>query len=99
MGFETAELTIFNSIFDYFNKIDLWKVHFDITIMNEFNQSVTGSTFINFKLNRKPYNGNCKIDSLYGIAYYTAFKIECQNWIDDDGYIIRYEYFGKYYFN
>lgn len=96
MGDETTELTIFNTIFDYFKNTDFWKVHFDITIVNEFNQSVTGSTFINFRVNKKPYNGDCKIDLLNGIAYHTNFKIECKNWIDDDGYIIRYEYFGNF---
>lgn len=95
VGHQTKELTLYNSLFDFFEEIDFWRVYFDITVYNEFNQSVTGSTFMNFKVNKKPFNGSCHIDSLNGTAYYTVFQIECTDWLDSDGYITKYEYFGK----
>ncbi|RNA05799.1 polycystic kidney disease 1-like 2 [Brachionus plicatilis] len=94
-GYETTELTLFDTLFDSFEHIDFWRINFDITIFNEYNQTVTGSTVINLRVNHKPFNGKCQIDCRNGTAYYTVFKIECLDWLDSDGYITRYEYFVK----
>lgn len=95
MGSKTAELTLFKSIFDTFNFVNFWRIYFDTTVYDSNANTVVGSTFINFQVNQKPFNGTCTIDSLNGFAFYTLFKIECLNWLDKDGYITRYEYFGK----
>ena len=95
MGSKTNELTIFNSLFDTFNYLNYWRIYFDTIANYKDSETVIGSNFINFKVNQKPFNGTCTIDSPKGFAFYTLFRIECLNWLDSDGYISRYEYFSK----
>lgn len=56
---------------------------------------MTGSTSIFLKINQKPFNGTCTVSPLVGFAMLTYFTITCKNWVDIDGYILRYEYFGN----
>ena len=41
---------------------------------------------------------NTSINHFIGISLQTSFFIECVNWIDLDGSIVRYEYFGNNYY-
>jgi hypothetical protein len=91
LGEETNELTLSSSLFLTNPSIALWKVELRVTI----NQAVSGVSSIILKPNRLPYNGNCYVDKLSGISLSDFFNIICQNWIDPDGTIITYEYFGK----
>lgn len=56
---------------------------------------VNGSTNMLLKINIAPFNGTCWVDLPRGYAMITYFTITCKNWVDIDGYIVRYEYFGK----
>jgi hypothetical protein len=52
------------------------------------------------KTNQSPYNGSCQLSTnvTTGYALETNFTIQCINWIDDDGYIVSYEFLGWYFF-
>lgn len=74
-----------------------WKVELTAeTISNGVPKSGTGTIVL--KTNQPPYNGTCTvISSLRGYALESNFTINCTNWIDDDGYITTYEFFGSFF--
>ena len=89
-GINTSELFISSQLFQHANysKISYWKV--DLWINN------AGRSSLIFKINETPKNGFCAIDKYNGTSMDTYFQIICSNWIDLDGKITRYEYFGKF---
>jgi hypothetical protein len=73
--------------------VEYWKV--EQTIQGYYSgNKLTGTTHMLLKINKQPYNGNCTVDLTEGYAFLTNFTITCDDWIDDDGYIVKYEYFG-----
>ena len=46
------------------------------------------------KINQLPTNGYCYVAKTNGTSLTTYFDIECTNWIDPDGQIVKYEYMG-----
>ena len=48
-----------------------------------------------FRINLQPSSGVCAVDKLNGTALSTYFTIRCFNWTDQDGTLIRYEFFCK----
>lgn len=72
-----------------------WKVNFTITILTLDSQYASSTQFMTFKINEPPYNGTCSIDLNRGYALVTYFFINCIDWDDIDGFIVRYEYFGN----
>lgn len=95
MGEKSMELTISSQLFDNFLGIIYWKVDFTIQILTHLNKKIDGLTTMNLKINEKPYNGSCSVNMTEGFAMVDYFLIECMNWADIDGFIVRYEYFGK----
>jgi hypothetical protein len=90
-GERTSELSLSSSLFLSNPSVALWKVELKITI----DQAVFGAASIVLKPNQLPYNGICYVDKFSGISLADFFNIFCQNWIDPDGSIQTYEYFGK----
>jgi len=91
LGKETNELSLSSSLFLNNPSVVFWKVEFRVTI----NQAVSGISSVILKPNQLPYNGDCYVDRSSGISLSDFFNIICQNWIDPDGTIQTYEYFGK----
>ena len=71
-----------------------WKIELEISL----NSGATGVSAIYLKKNQLPDYGNCSVDPHGGLAFDSYFYISCYDWVDVDGYISRYEYFGKYFF-
>ena len=71
-----------------------WKVEFFIFTVSD-GLNANGSTSMTLKKNQKPYNGSCSIDLLEGFVMETHFSFNCENWADHDGFVVKYEYFGK----
>lgn len=94
-GLSTKELTISNKLFDLFSNYFYWKIEFQIQTLALSNLILNGSTRMILKLNQKPLNGSCKSNSTQGFALVDNFLIECTDWTDPDGLIVRYEYFIK----
>ena len=46
-------------------------------------------------VNQLPQKGSCSVDTYNGTSLSTTFDIKCVDWIDPDGAIERYEYFGN----
>jgi hypothetical protein len=73
-----------------------WKIDLTLSVEimgNQFNSSAS----MQFKINQKPVNGTCYVDKFEGFAMSTLFNITCQDWVDEDGIVIKYEYFGINY--
>jgi hypothetical protein len=91
LGAQTNELTLSSSLFLSNPTIAFWRVEFRTTV----NQIVSGQSSIVLKINQLPYNGYCYVDKSSGISLSDYFHIRCENWLDPDGTIQTYEFFGK----
>ncbi|RNA19749.1 polycystic kidney disease 1-like 2 [Brachionus plicatilis] len=97
LGEHDQEFTILSKIFDLVKNALFWKVDVDITtVFENKNSSAIGSTSLFLKINEKPFNGSCRLNTHSGFALHTFFAIQCKDWLDNDGYVIRYEYFAQY---
>jgi hypothetical protein len=84
-------LSLLKSLFADYAYITDWKVLYTATVSS----TIIGSSAIVFQINQLPYGGNCKVDLYSGIALSTYFTISCYNWIDPDGQVAMYEFYGK----
>ena len=82
---------MFKKLFEIYNKYLYWKVDFTVT-----NQLGTGVASLILKTNILPMYGICTIDKTNGLSLITEFKINCYNWDDPDGHIVKYEFMGIY---
>ena len=71
-----------------------WKIQLEVSI----NLATIGISSIYLKKNQLPDYGDCSVDPLGGLAFDSYFYISCNDWVDLDGYISRFEYYGKYNF-
>ena len=88
--FNTKEMIISSSLFTNLT-VNFWKVNLVIVVNGEKN----GSTSVIFKLNKLPRDGSCSVNLVNGTAMLTYFTVYCKDWIDDDGFVKKYEYFGN----
>lgn len=91
-----SELTVKPELFTE-SSILYWRIDFVLEIVSN-GITLNSSNSLEFKINQNPYNGNCSIYPEEGFAMSTNFTITCQNWLDDDGIVMRYEYFGLIFF-
>lgn len=71
-----------------------WKV--ELTVSTTTNGVTTnGTNSIILKRNQVPYNGMCSLQNSTGYALQTMFVINCTKWIDADGFIISYKFYGN----
>jgi hypothetical protein len=59
----------------------------------------SGASTIIFQRNQLPTNGTCYVTPTTGISMTTNFTVQCLNWYDPDGYIVRYEFHATYLSN
>jgi hypothetical protein len=85
-----SELVLPSSFFQNFSSIAYWKIELVITV-----GEAKGSSSILFKINKLPNGGRCGISNYNGTSLSTYFDIICQSWIDPDGKIDTYEFFGR----
>ena len=96
LGSKSKEFTIIPNLFQIYPSILQWRIELVIQSTFQDNSTTYGLAVMNLKINEKPYNGSCLLNTTTGFALYTYFEIECGNWTDNDGFIVRYEYFAKY---
>jgi hypothetical protein len=87
------ELVVSSSFFGNYSQYQLWKIELEILV----NQTIKGAASLNFKMNTLPRNGYCNVSTSNGISLETLFYIMCQNWVDAEGEIQAYEFFGKFF--
>lgn len=90
----TTFLEISSLLFRNFSNTTYWKI--EATVDTTVNgQIMNGVGHVILKTNQPPYNGTCTISNTTGYPLETNFTVNCMKWIDDDGYITQYEYWGK----
>ncbi|CAF1114628.1 unnamed protein product, partial [Brachionus calyciflorus] len=84
IGETEQEFTILPKIFSLNTNILYWKVELEVKAIFSDQTSSSGLTSMHFKINEKPFNGYCTINSTRGYALKTLFAIECSSWTDND---------------
>lgn len=83
-------------MFKYYTNVTYWKVQLTVGTSLYGKTNYVSNELI-LKINQIPYNGSCFLNNQTGYALDTYFIVNCSNWIDDDGYIISYEFYGNYF--
>ena len=87
---KTANLTISSFLFDAYSNLNFLKVQLNVST-----SSSTASKEIILKMNQLPLNGTCRVNNIAGIAFETNFKVKCSDWVDLDGLIYLYSFYGE----
>ena len=66
-----------------------------IVVANFEDMKLNSSASLKLKINAVPSNGTCEINLKNGTALFTLFTIFCDNWIDTDGKVARYEFLSQ----
>jgi hypothetical protein len=90
-----TDLTIKEELFEGFTSQTIWKVELNVYIPSN---NTSGSTSILFQVNYPPRNGLCDINPKNGTTN-TLFSISCWNWVDTDGHLDSFAYYGKHFFH
>ena len=90
-GLMSSDLTLTESIFADFPENIIWKIELSIYIAS---RNASGVTSVLFYVNRPPKNGSCILSPTNGFTS-TIFKITCLEWIDFDGSLASFAFYGK----
>jgi len=93
-GISNNYLVILKDLFRDFPSQVYWRVTLNFEVTTFTGQILTASSSIIFYVNFSPCNGICNISPIIGTTS-TLFTISCTNWIDKDGEIVSYSYYGK----
>ena len=93
-GLSNDYLVIVKDLFRDFPDQVFWKVDLNFELTTFTGEILTASSSMIFYVNSVPINGVCDISPLMGTTS-TLFTIICKNWIDKDGDVVSYSYYGK----
>jgi hypothetical protein len=85
-----TDLTIKEELFQNFPYLPILKVDLNVYVPSK---NTSGSASIIFLVNFPPRNGLCDINPKNGTTD-TLFSISCWNWIDTDGNLDSFAYYG-----
>jgi hypothetical protein len=88
-----TDLTIKEELFQDFPSQTIWKEELNVHVPSK---NTSGSTSILYLVNFPPRNGLCDINPKNGTTN-TLFSISCWNWVDSDGYLDSFAYYGIYF--
>jgi hypothetical protein len=89
-------LTIRQNLFKDFPYQIIWKVELVVNTVLSNNENVNGSSSLIFYVNFPPKYGSCDINPKNGTTS-TQFEIICTNWVDSNGTVTKYSFYGKYF--
>jgi hypothetical protein len=84
-------LTLKEEIFRDHSSILIWKIEFGVHISS---RNVSGKSSMSFLVNFPPRFGNCTVNPGNGTTQ-TLFGIKCRNWIDTEGSVFNFVFYGK----
>jgi len=93
MNLQTTYLTIKEELFHDFSPQNIWKIDLNVFVPSK---NTSGMASIIFYVNFPPISGSCDINPKNGTTN-TLFEILCSNWIDSDGYLDSYAFYGSFY--
>jgi hypothetical protein len=85
-------LTLKEDIFWDHPSIIIWKIELEVKINN---QNLSGKSSMLFFVNFSPRHGYCAVNPENGTTK-TIFGIKCENWIDKEGSVFNFAYYGKF---
>ncbi len=85
-------LTLKEEIFLDNPSIIIWKIELEFHISS---RNVSGKSSILFFVNFPPRFGNCSVNPETGSTK-TLFGIKCENWIDTEGNVFNFVFYGKF---
>ena len=96
-GSDTQEMALTSALFQNMSEALYWRVDFRIRKVSSThpNSSSTGLASLYLVVNLLPKNGQCFVNNYTGMSLHTWFKIECVNWVDSDGFVANFQFFGK----
>lgn len=89
-GSTETEITVKKDLFQDFSSQKIWKIELNVFFPI---QNISGSASIFFMVNFPPKDGSCGINPKNGSTS-TLFTISCLNWIDSDGNVDSFAYYG-----
>jgi hypothetical protein len=93
-GLSNEYFVILKDLFRDFPNQVYWKVESNIQLTTYADDTLNALASIIFYVNLSPLNGMCNISPIVGTTN-TLFTIYCNNWIDKDGEIVSYSYYGE----
>ena len=94
-GIMNSNLLVLEKLFKDYPQQVKWKIELATTVIKNANQTLTGFTSIIFYVNFSPRNGTCDITPKMGSTS-NLFTIYCHDWIDTNGNIHSYAYYGYF---
>jgi hypothetical protein len=85
-------LTLKEDIFSDHSSIIIWKIELEVHISS---RNVSGKSSMLFSVNFLPRFGDCTVNPVNGSTN-TFFLIKCTNWIDTEGSISNFVFYGKF---
>jgi len=96
-GHLNSYLVVLKDLFRDFPSQIYWKVELNINVTTFKDEIFPASSSIIFYVNFSPCSGLCTLNPLTGTTN-TVFSISCFNWIDLNGQVLFYSYYGKFLF-
>ena len=93
-GLSNSYLVVFKDLFRDYSSQVIWKIQSNIELITFANETLSASTSMIVYVNYSPRNGVCMASPISGTTN-TLFSINCNNWIDTDGSVVSYSYYGK----
>ena len=90
LGDNSSELTALGQIFEENNETSVWKFELILTTSDNLSSSFS----LAIQVNQLPMGGSCFINPLSGMTLDTIFTIQCLNWRDLDGTIVKYNFYA-----
>ena len=91
----TTYLTVMSDFFKSEPNQIIYKVEYSVLISS---RNVSSSTFLLIHVNFPPDHGTCDITPKIGTVLNTQFTISCSDFVDNDGFLVFYSFYGKYLF-
>jgi hypothetical protein len=87
-------LTLKEEIFLDNPSIIIWKIELEFHISS---RNVSGKSSMLFSVNFPPRTGYCTVNPENGTSQ-TLFRIKCTNWVDTEGSVSNFAFYGKFIF-
>ncbi len=86
-------LTLKEETFSDHSSIIIWKIELEF---HKSSRNVSGKSSMLFSVNFPPRFGDCTVNPVNGSTN-TFFGIKCTNWIDTDGSVSNFVFYGKFF--
>ena len=85
-------LTILSDLFSLNPNQNIYKIEYSVFIES---RNVSGSSSLILYVNFPPKYGECDINPKIGTAYITEFVIDCSGYIDKNGFVVAFSFYGN----